>query len=57
MVEGTPLTLALSPDLKVAANGLADGTINFRYINNRKRSRMSGYEGKVDQTSWSSNSR
>ena len=57
MVEGIPQTLALSPDLKVAANGLADGTINFRYINNRKRSRMSGYEGKVDQTSWSSSSR
>jgi WD40 repeat protein len=57
LVEGTPLTLALSPDLKVAANGLADGTVNFRYINTRKRSRMSGYEGKVDQTSWSSSSR
>jgi WD40 repeat protein len=57
VVEGTPLTLALSPDLKVAANGLADGTVNFRYINNRKRSRMSGYEGKVDQTCWSANSR
>jgi len=57
VLEGTPLTLALSPDLKVAANGLADGTINFRHINNRKRSRMSGYEGKVDQTSWSANSR
>jgi WD40 repeat protein len=57
LVEGTPLTLALSPDLKVAANGLADGTVNFRHINNRKRSRMSGYEGKVDQTAWSANSR
>jgi WD40 repeat protein len=57
VLEGTPMTLALSPDLKVAANGLADGSINFRHINNRKRSRMSGYEGKVDQTSWSANSR
>ncbi|MEO8313753.1 MAG: hypothetical protein ABI645_03065 [Pseudomonadota bacterium] len=57
VLEGTPLTLALSPDLKVAATGLADGTINFRYINNRKRSRMSGYEGKVDQTAWSASSR
>ncbi len=56
MLEGTPLTLALSPDLKVAANGLA-GTLNFRYLNNRKRSRMSGYEGKVDQTAWSASSR
>jgi len=56
-LEGTPLTLALSPDLKVAANGLADGTVNFRYLNTRKRSRMSGYAGKVDQTVWSANSR
>jgi WD40 repeat protein len=56
-LEGTPLTLALSPDLKIVANGLADGTVNFRYLNTRKRSRMSGYAGKVDQTVWSANSR
>jgi WD40 repeat protein len=57
VLEGTPQTLALSPDLKIAVCGLADGSINFRYINNRKRSRMSGYEGKVDQTCFSANSR
>ncbi len=57
VLEGTPQTLALSPDKKIAATGLADGTINFRYLNNQKRSRMSGYEGKVDQTAWSANSR
>lgn len=57
VLEGTPLTLALSPDNKVVANGLADGTVNFRHLNSRKRSRMSGYDGKVDQTSWSHNSR
>jgi WD40 repeat protein len=57
VLEGTPVTMALSPDLKICANGLADGTVNFRYINNRKRSRMSGYAGKVDQTCWSANSR
>jgi WD40 repeat protein len=57
VLEGTPLTLSLSPDMKVVANGLADGTVNFRYLNSRKRSRMSGYAGKVDQTSWSLNSR
>lgn len=56
-LEGVPATLALSPDLKVAASGLTDGTINFRYLNSRKRSRMSGYEGKVEQTAWSANSR
>jgi WD40 repeat protein len=57
LLEGTPMTLALSPDLKVAASGLSDGTINFRYLNSQKRSRMSGYEGKVHLTAWSSNSR
>lgn len=57
VLEGIPQTLSLSPDLKIAASGLADGTINFRYINNRKRSRMSGYEGKVALTGWSANSR
>jgi WD40 repeat protein len=57
VLEGTPLTLALSPDMKIVANGLADGSINFRYLNNQKRSRMSGYDGKVDQTAWSANSR
>lgn len=57
LLEGAPQTLSLSPDLKIAACGLADGTINFRYINNRKRSRMSGYEGKVALTAWSANSR
>lgn len=57
VVEGTPLTLALSPDNRIAACGLADGSINFRHLNNRKRSRMSGYEGKVEHTTWSGNSR
>jgi WD40 repeat protein len=57
VLEGAPLTLVLSPDNRIAACGLTDGTINFRYLNNRKRSRMSGYEGKVDQTAWSANSR
>lgn len=57
LLEGTPMTLSLSPDLKVAATGLSDGTINFRYLNSQKRSRMSGYEGKVHLTAWSANSR
>jgi WD40 repeat protein len=57
VLEGTPVSMALSADLKIVANGLADGSINFRYLNNRKRSRMSGYEGKVDQVAWSANSR
>lgn len=57
VIEGTPLTLALSPDNRIAATGLTDGTINFRHLNTRKRSRMSGYEGKVEHTTWSGNSR
>ena len=57
VLEGVPVTLALSPDNRIAACGFADGTVNFRYLNNRKRSRMSGYAGKVDQTAWSASSR
>jgi len=57
VLEGIPQTLSLGADGRVAACGLADGTINFRYLNNRKRSRMSGYEGKVSLTGWSANSR
>jgi WD40 repeat protein len=57
VLEGTPQTLSLSPDMKIVASGLADGIVNFRYLNLNKRSRMDGYEGKVDQTTWSANSR
>jgi WD40 repeat protein len=57
VLEGIPQTLSLGADGRIAACGLADGTINFRYLNNRKRSRMSGYEGKVSLTGWSANSR
>ncbi|MFO1503741.1 MAG: hypothetical protein U1F39_07970 [Steroidobacteraceae bacterium] len=57
VLEGIPQTLSVSADGRIAACGLADGTINFRYLNNRKRSRMSGYEGKVALTAWSASSR
>jgi WD40 repeat protein len=57
VLEGIPQTLSLGADGRIAASGLADGTINFRYLNNRKRSRMSGYDGKVALTAWSANSR
>jgi WD40 repeat protein len=57
VLEGIPQTLSVGADGRIAACGLADGTINFRYLNNRKRSRMSGYEGKVHLTGWSANSR
>lgn len=57
VLEGIAQTLSLGADGRIAACGLADGTINFRYLNNRKRSRMSGYDGKVSLTGWSANSR
>ena len=57
VLEGIPQTLSLAADGRIAACGLADGTLNFRYLNNRKRSRMSGYDGKVSLTGWSANSR
>jgi WD40 repeat protein len=56
-LDGGPMTLALSPDGRVAANGMQDGTVYFRYLASRKKSKMSGYDGKVDQTAWSANSR
>ena len=57
LLDGAPLTLCISPDARIAAAGLQDGQLNFRYLATHKRSRMSGYDGKVDQTSWSANSR
>ena len=57
LLDGAPLTLSVSPDGRVVAAGLQDGQLNFRQLLTQKRSRMSGYDGKVDQTSWSANSR
>jgi WD40 repeat protein len=56
-LDGAPLTLSLSPDGRVAANGLQDGQVMFRNLIAQKKSRMSGYDGKVSLTSWSANSR
>ena len=56
-LDGAPLALAISPDGRVAANGLQDGMVTFRNLIAQKRSRMSGYDGKVGLLSWSSNSR
>jgi WD40 repeat protein len=56
-LEGTPQTLSLSPDLKIIVSGLSDSEVHFRYLNLNRRSRIAGYEGKVDQTTWSANSR
>lgn len=56
-LEGAPMTLSLSPDARIVASGTQDGTVYFRYLASQKKSRMTGYEGKVMQTSWSGNSR
>ncbi|MFM1884876.1 MAG: hypothetical protein RL026_33 [Pseudomonadota bacterium] len=57
VLEGSPLCLALSPDGRVAAAGLQDGQLQFRMLAAGKRSRMSGYDGKVPLLAWSGNSR
>jgi WD40 repeat protein len=56
-LDGAPLSLAVSPDGRIAANGLQDGMVGFRYLIAQKRSRMSGYDGKVPHIAWSANSR
>ena len=57
VLDGAPLVLAISPDGRVAASGLQDGMVAFRNLIAQKRSRMSGYDGKVGLVSWSANSR
>jgi WD40 repeat protein len=56
-LEGGPVTLAYSPDGRILATGLQDGVVSFRYVATQKKSRMSGYDGKVTHTAWSANSR
>jgi WD40 repeat protein len=56
-LDGAPLALAISPDGRVAASGLQDGMVAFRNLIAQKRSRMSGYDGKVALIAWSANSR
>jgi WD40 repeat protein len=56
-LEGGPVTLAYSPDGRILVAGLQDGVVSFRYVATQKKSRMSGYEGKVTHTAWSANSR
>lgn len=56
-LEGGPLTLAFSGDGRILAAGLQDGVVSFRYVATGRKSRMSGYDGKVTHTVWSANSR
>jgi WD40 repeat protein len=56
-LEGGPVTLAYSPEGRILIAGLQDGVVSFRYVATGKKSRMSGYDGKVTHTTWSANSR
>lgn len=51
------LTAAFSPNSKVLASGLQDGTVRFWYLATGRDSQMQGYGSKVQLTAWSSNSR
>jgi WD40 repeat protein len=51
------LTASFSPNSKVLATGLSDGTVHFWYLATGRDSEMRGYGSKVNLTSWSSNSR
>ena len=57
LLDGGPLVLVISADGRIAATGQQDGQVNFRFLATQKRSRMSGYDGKVTQATWSANSR
>jgi WD40 repeat protein len=51
------LTAAFSPNGKVLASGMQDGTVHFWWLNTGKDSQMRGYPTKVTLTDWSANSR
>ncbi len=51
------LTVSFSPNGKVLAAGVADGSVHFWYLNSAKDSQMRGYGTRVAWTGFSSNSR
>jgi WD40 repeat protein len=51
------LTAAFSPNGKVLASGMQDGTVHFWYLTTGKDSQMRGYPTKVTLTEWSANGR
>lgn len=55
--DATCLTVAFSPNGKVLATGMHDGSVHFWYLATGRDSQMRGYPGKVALTAWSSNSR
>ncbi len=50
-------TVSFSPNGRVVASGMQDGSLHFWYLSSGKDSQMRGYPGKVHQTSWSGDSR
>jgi WD40 repeat protein len=51
------LTAAFSPNGKVLASGMQDGTVRFWWLTTGKDSQMRGYPTKVTLTDWSANGR
>ncbi|HEV7716451.1 MAG TPA: WD40 repeat domain-containing protein [Steroidobacteraceae bacterium] len=51
------LTAAFSPNGKVLASGMQDGTVHFWMLTTGKDSQMRGYGSKVTLTEWSANGR
>jgi WD40 repeat protein len=54
---GACLTAAFSPNGKVLASGMQDGTVHFWWLTTGKDSQMRGYPTKVTLTEWSANGR
>lgn len=50
-------TVSFSPNGRVIASGMQDGSLHFWYLASGKDSQMRGYPGKVHLTSWSGDSR
>jgi len=55
--KGACLTASWSPDGRVLAAGLQDGSVHFWKLAAGTQSEMKGYGSKVGHTSWSANSR
>jgi WD40 repeat protein len=56
-LPGACLTASWSPDGRVLASGMQDGSVHYWNIAAGSQSQMRGYGAKVALTSWSSNSR
>jgi WD40 repeat protein len=55
--KGACLTASWSPDGRIVASGLQDGSVHFWYVAAGKQSEMKGYGAKVRLTTWSASGR